>query len=109
MDWLKRAPGSTRSPSGLEWKIWKKLPYFLFGGMAMSALVLVRVLEQDPETTGMAIDPETLRTQFMVWGALLVYWTLFLTVAIGCVVVMLMKGPQYVADSYPIPHKDRPD
>jgi hypothetical protein len=30
------------------------------------------------------------------------------TVAIGCVVVHIMKGPAYVADSLPVSHADRP-
>jgi hypothetical protein len=29
-------------------------------------------------------------------------------VAIGCVVVMIMKGPQYTSDSYPVQDADRP-
>jgi hypothetical protein len=29
-------------------------------------------------------------------------------VAIGCVIVMLMKGPAYVADAYELPHRDQP-
>jgi hypothetical protein len=32
----------------------------------------------------------------------MLHWTLVLTLAIGCVIVMLMKGPAYVADAYPI-------
>lgn len=28
--------------------------------------------------------------------------------AIGCVIVMVMKGPAYVADGYPVSHRDRP-
>jgi len=27
---------------------------------------------------------------------------------IGCVIVMVMKGPGYVADGYPVSHSDRP-
>jgi hypothetical protein len=30
------------------------------------------------------------------------------TVAIGCVVVWVMKGPAYVADAYPVSHANRP-
>ena len=30
------------------------------------------------------------------------------TVAIGCVVVHIMKGPAYVADGLPVSHADRP-
>jgi hypothetical protein len=35
-------------------------------------------------------------------GLVVLHWTLVLTVAIGCVIVMLMKGPAYVADAYPM-------
>ena len=37
---------------------------------------------------------------------LLLHWTLLFTLAIGCVIVMLMKGPAYVADPYPPPGRD---
>ena len=39
-------------------------------------------------------------------GLLLLHWTLLFTLAIGCVIVMLMKGPAYVADPYPPPGRD---
>jgi hypothetical protein len=41
-------------------------------------------------------------------GAGILLWTLVVTVAIGCVVVMVMKGPVQTADSYPVPDRDRP-
>jgi hypothetical protein len=34
--------------------------------------------------------------------------TLVLTAAIGCVIVMLMKGPAFVADGFEVQHTDRP-
>ncbi len=34
--------------------------------------------------------------------------TAVFTVAIGCVVVHIMKGPAYVADSLPVSHADAP-
>ncbi len=34
--------------------------------------------------------------------------TAVFTIAIGCVVVWIMKGPAYVADSYPVSHANRP-
>ena len=34
--------------------------------------------------------------------------TAVLTVAIGCVIVAIMKGPAYAADSFPVEHSDRP-
>lgn len=35
-------------------------------------------------------------------------WTLVLTLAIGCAIVMLMKGPAYVADAYEMNDSDKP-
>jgi hypothetical protein len=41
-------------------------------------------------------------------GVVLLHWTLIGTLAIGCVIVMLMKGPAYVADAYPLVESDEP-
>jgi hypothetical protein len=35
-------------------------------------------------------------------------WTAVFTVAIACVVVVLMKGPAYVADAYELTDAERP-
>jgi hypothetical protein len=44
----------------------------------------------------------------MAIGVVVLHWTLLLTIAIGCVIVMLMKGPAYVADALEVPHFDHP-
>jgi hypothetical protein len=31
------------------------------------------------------------------------HWTLVLTLALGCFIVRVMKGPAYVADAYAMP------
>ena len=38
----------------------------------------------------------------------LFHWSMVLTAAVGCVIVMGMKGPGYQADSYPLSHSDQP-
>lgn len=35
-------------------------------------------------------------------------WTAAFTLTIGCVIVMLMKGPAYAADEYPLPDAEQP-
>ena len=40
-------------------------------------------------------------------GVVVLHWTLVLTLALGCFIVRVMKGPAYVADAYPLPQ--RPD
>jgi hypothetical protein len=44
----------------------------------------------------------------VVIAVLIFHWTMVVTVGIGCVIVMVMKGPSYHADSYPISHSDAP-
>ena len=43
---------------------------------------------------------------YTMTGAVVLHWTLVLTVALACVIVRVMKGPAYVVDAYPLPdHK----
>jgi hypothetical protein len=45
---------------------------------------------------------------FIVIGMVIIFWTLVFTVAIGCVIVWIMKGPAYVADGLEVSHRDSP-
>jgi hypothetical protein len=40
---------------------------------------------------------------------LVLHWTAVLTVAIAAFIVMVMKGPAYVADAYPVEDSETPD
>jgi hypothetical protein len=42
-------------------------------------------------------------------GAVTLHWTAVLTVGIAAFTVLVMKGPAYVADPYPLPDADAPD
>jgi hypothetical protein len=41
-------------------------------------------------------------------SVLVLYWTLVLAMALGCVIVMIARGPGYVADAFPVPNADAP-
>ena len=43
-----------------------------------------------------------------VGGVIIFHWSMVLTIGIGCVIVMVMKGPGYVADGYWVSHSDQP-
>ena len=43
---------------------------------------------------------------YTIFGVVVLHWTLVLTVALGCFIVRVMKGPAYVADAYPLPDDD---
>lgn len=108
MNWLKRLPRSHRSAAGLEWKLWRKLPAIAIFGTVTPALggAALHLLHHDSD------DAAQLRwlqlVDYCIGGAIIFHWTMVLTVAIGCVIVMVMKGPGFAADSYHVPHKDLP-
>jgi hypothetical protein len=45
----------------------------------------------------------------LVVALIFVHWSIVLTVAIGAFIVMVMKGPAYVADAYPLEDAEAPD
>lgn len=107
--WLNIAPDSRRAASGLEWWIWRRLPRVALAGTVLPLLVLgaLHLAWGGPQAT-----PAQLRqlglADYITAGVLALHLTLLATVAIGCVIVMIMKGPHYTADSYRVPHRDRP-
>lgn len=107
MDWLKKLPNSVRSKSGLEWKLWRKLPLIFAAGTLLPVLVALFVhalTEQD-----MDADLRWLQTMdYVVAGVVVFHWSAMLALAIGCVVVMLMKGPGYVADAMELSDSEQP-
>ena len=89
-------------------RIWKKLPLMtLAGTLAVVALpVLVRILPSAPEADRAkhirSVDIFAIATEITLIAAVF-------TVALGCIVVHIMKGPAYRADSLPVEHADRPN
>lgn len=103
MNWLKRLPGHRPETPGLEWTLWRKLPTVLLAG---TALLVVGVLAVHAlvDTEGRpALARQLLMFDYFAVGALFLHWTAVFTVAIGCAVVLIMKGPAYEADPYPVP------
>lgn len=107
MRWLNKLPHSIRSASGLEWALWRKLPLIALLGTLLPVLgLLLYHWVQDGGTPAQARALQL--ADYIVLGVLIFHWTLVLTAAIGCVVVMVMKGPGYVADGLDVSHSDHP-
>lgn len=96
-----------RVPPGRELAILKMLPRItVLGCLAIAALsVLVRVL---PPESGVDIAKHIHTVDIFAIASGITFLTAVFTVAIGCVVVHVMKGPAYVADAYPVEHADEP-
>ena len=108
MNWLKKIPNSIRSASGLEWVLWRKLPLIALMGTLLPLLGLgVLYTLTDPHASTNAARAIQL-ARYVVAAIIVFHWSMVLTAAVGCVIVMVMKGPGYQADSYPLSHSDQP-
>ncbi len=105
---MKKHPPDRKNPAGLEWTLFRKLPLLtLTGFVVIGALALLaRVWPWEGDAKG--ISDLVQRLDFALIGAVIFHLTIMLTSAIGCVVVLIMKGPRYSADSYPVSDSDRP-
>ncbi len=105
---FNQLPGFQRTPPGLERTILRRLPRITLLGSALLALpsLLARLaIWLDPmlQDSGM---PDMV--DIYVIGLIILHWTVMLTVAIAAFIIMVMKGPAYVADPYPLSDADRP-
>ena len=109
MQWFRKLPGYQRQPHGLEWALIKKLPYALLVGTAIPAITAVgmRLIEYEGKAEEVAKFIKT--TDIALIAAAVTAWTAVLTIAIGCFVVIVMKGPAYVADAYPLHDAEQPN
>lgn len=108
MNWLTRLPGFHRSAPGLEWSWFKRLPAIALWGSLLPAVLAVVVETSAGGTPWPLGDRSWSMLTYQLIGLVVLHWTLVLTMAIGCVIVMIMKGPAYVADPYPPPERDQP-
>jgi uncharacterized BrkB/YihY/UPF0761 family membrane protein len=98
---LNRLPGFQRSPPGREWALWKRLPAILLIGTALPLAVALALWWVAPGQPSAAEERDLLLLTYRLIGLVVLHWTLALTLAIGCAIVLLMKGPAFVADAYP--------
>ena len=103
---LSRLPGSKRSPSGLEWALWKRLPAILVLGTAVPIGLALALWWAAPGQPSAAEERDLLLLTYKLIGLVVLHWTLVLTLSIGCVIVLVMKGPAFVADAYPPPGRE---
>lgn len=102
MGYFNKLPGFTQTPSGFEWVLLKKIPLiFLVTGLAPCAMMLKLYFMNN------ILNAEQLKVIYQCLGVLFSLWFFVGTIAIGCVVVIIMKGPAYVADPYELPQENK--
>lgn len=106
MHWLTKIHGR-RTPPGLEVRILRKLPRIALLG-TLSILALPVVVRFWPAQPGIDAAKHVRSVDIFAIATEITLITGVFTVAIGCVIVHIMKGPAYVADAMPVSHADRP-
>ena len=108
VDLFTKLPNFQKAPAGLERKILRLLPKVLLVGTTVIALpsLIVRVwsVSDAPYLVAKLIKTVDIYT----FSLLATFWTALFTFAIGALTVMVMKGPAYVADAYPLIDSDAP-
>ena len=105
MNLFNRLPGFPRTPAGKERVVLRWLPWTLvFGTLLLAAPSLLVRLVAGPDDALLVTS-----TDIYVISLIVLHWTAGLTVAIAAFIVMVMKGPAYVADAYPLPDADTLD
>ena len=98
MNLFNRLPGFTRTPAGKECVVLRRLPRaFLLGTLLLAVPSLLARLLASPDD---ALAVTT--TDIYVISLVILHWTVVFTVGIAAFIVMMMKGPAYVADVYPL-------
>ncbi len=108
MKGLTKLPGHRLSPPGLEWVILRRLPLATVAGTLIPALVAAASHLFPPDGAALAVHQHLTMVNILAVATVITVWTAAFTVAIGCAIVWLMKGPAYVADPYELEESDRP-
>jgi hypothetical protein len=106
MKLFQKLPGTRREPPGLERLIMARLPLFLAAGTAIPLFCYFIAHLFQP--TDIPAEKYVTGVGIAAIAATLTAWTAAFTIAIGCLVVMIMKGPAYVADRYPLSDAEEP-
>lgn len=109
MPLLNKLPNSRRSEPGLERTILRQLPAGLVAGTLLP-LLAYGIAWLFPELGGEIRAEKFLKNVGIgAIAAAVTAWTAVFTLAIGCAIVVLMKGHAYVADRYDLVDAESPD
>jgi hypothetical protein len=108
MAWLNKLPSCQRTPYGFELRLLRMMPSVLVVGTLLPAGLAGLARFFYSRSAGIDVERLVQTFDFVMVGVVVTIWTAVFTIAIGCVIVWLMKGPAYVADGYEVSHSDNP-
>ena len=105
---FNRLPGFERAPAGLECALIRRLPLIALAGTVFPMLCLLAVRLGAAWANNAAAAKLAMTFEIALASVAILYWTIVFTVVLGCLIVMIAKGPAYVADAYALPDADAP-
>ena len=106
---FNRLPGFQETPAGQERTVLRLLPKALMLGTLLLCLPSLAVRLWWASAPAHEVATRITTVDIYAISVLVLHWTVVFTVGIGAVIVMVMKGPAYVADAYPMEGMNRPD
>lgn len=103
-----KTPQSVRYPAGLEWRLFKKLPLLGLVGVFLFGFLWLLVNLWPFEGSDQQVRSLVGQLEFALIGALIFYLSMLVAALFGCVMVMIMKGPEYRADGVVLTDKEHP-
>lgn len=91
---------------GLETRLLAAWRWFVLAGTVLPLLLAALLRWGYPEIPSVEEHKHLLQAWFALIGAVVFYWTMVLTLACGCWIVRVMKGPVREGDAYPLPKQD---
>lgn len=108
MKYLKKLPNPQRAAPGLERKLLRKLPVLVLGGTLIPLFVVIGSHLWPPAGSALDVARHLKSIDFFAIASVMTFWTLCFTLFVGCIIVVVMKGPAYVADAYELSDADEP-
>jgi len=98
-----------RAQPGLEWWLLRRLPRIAQLGLAMFAAAWFMLPHLPWQGDPQRVDASVAQAGYALIGGLIFFFTMLLTVFIGCAIVFVMKGPAYTStDSFWLEDADKP-
>lgn len=105
---MNKYPPDRYYPPGLEWFVLRKIPAIAAWGLLGLVVGWIAVHFWPRSGDAQGAEKAIQAGEYALIGAGIFFLTMLITVVIGCVVVWIMKGPRYGADSYPVKDSERP-
>ena len=105
---FNRLPGHPRTPAGRERQILRSLPRICAIGTALLALPSLAVRGAALFNPLLGAGSLVMSVDIYSVSLVVLHWTVVFTVGLSAFIVMVMKGPGYVADAYPLSDADQP-